>query len=178
MKLLWSRRYWIAAGIAALVVLGVVLSAFSARQPANQYRHCGHRPETRARLLAFFPFWQWVRGTDRLASYVTIHGCSGDRARGVLEKVAFMQSEFKTRFGQPANTLSELCAAKLEGWPHDEQSLTSGFQVQYHASAEDWSAYIPKQADLPGHYLALSKGVFFCETHRPTTNDYPLSFFK
>jgi hypothetical protein len=177
MKLLRSKGHWIVTGIAALVALGAAVSALSL-SPGKQYRHCGHRPELKARLLAFIPYWQWVKRTERLTTYVTLHGCSGDHARGVLEKVAFMQVAFNTRFGRSAHTLSELVSAKLEGWPQDVQSLTSGFQVEYQVSPEGWSAYLPKQADLPGHYFALSKGVYFCETRRPTTNDYPLSFFK
>src|ERR1051326_3845442 len=121
MKFLRSKAHWVATGLMVLVVLAVARSGFNGTQPGFQYRRCGHRPELKARLLTFFPYWQRVRGTDSLISYVTIHGCSGDRARGVLEKVAFMQAKFKARLGRPANTLSELVAAKLEGWPQDEQ---------------------------------------------------------
>lgn len=178
MKFPRFRLSRIVAALAILAAVGIALSAFFVRQTGNQYRRCGHRLELKARLLAFFPFWQWLRGTDRLSSFLTVHGCTGDKARAVLEMVAFMQSEFKTKNGRPANSLSELVAAKLEGLPQDEQSLTRGFQVKYQGSPAGWSAFIPKQADLPGNYLAVSKGVYFSETAIPTTNDYALSFFK
>jgi hypothetical protein len=178
MKLLRFRWGRIVAALAILVAVGIVLSSLFGRRTGNQYRRCGHRPELKARLLAFFPYWQWLRGTQRLTSLVTIHGCNGDRARAILETIAFMQSEFKKKNGRPANSLPELVGAKLEGWPQDERSLAGGFQVKYQISPEGWGACIPRQADLPGNYLAVSKGVYFSETGIPTTNDYALSFFK
>jgi hypothetical protein len=136
------------------------------------------RPELKARLLAMFPYWQWIKGTEHLTSYVTIHACSGDRARATLVNIAFAQQAFQTRSGRPANSLTELGISNQILLPNIGGTLTSSFRIEYEKSGGDWWAYVPRQADLPGHYLVLSNGVYFCEARRPTTNDYPLAFFK
>ena len=148
------------------------------RRTGHVYRQCGHRPEFKTRLLALFPYWQWIKGTEHLTSYVTIHACSGDRARATLVNIAFAQQAFQTRSGRPANSLTELGISNQILLPNIGGTLTSSFRIEYEKSGGDWWAYVPRQADLPGHYLVLSNGVYFCEARRPTTNDYPLAFFK
>jgi hypothetical protein len=166
MKFLRARGFWsvVLLGAATFAVVGASRWYWVSARPQQSYRRCGHRPELKARLLVLFPYWQSIKRTENLASYVTIHGCSGDRARRALESLVYTQRAFQERFGRPANSLSELG--------------TSGFRIDYENSQDGWCAYIPKQADLPGHYLATSNGVYFCEARRPTTNDYPLTFFK
>lgn len=174
-----SKRLCMVIGLGMVLILAVAFPGlYRAKQAGYQYRRCGHRPELKARLLVFFPYWQWIKRTDRAASYVTTHGCSGDRARGVLETIAFMQREFQARFGRCANSLSELATASQKPLPQDAQLLQRGFRVEYEGSRESWCARILQQADLPGYYLACSRGVYFCETRRAMTNDYPLAFFK
>jgi hypothetical protein len=112
-----------------------------------------------------------------LTQYVIHHGCSGERAVGVLTQLSFMQREFQAHSGRYAESLSELAASDPVSLP-TAQSTLSQFRVEYETSHESWCAYIPRQADLPGHYLVLSGGVYFCETRRPTTNDAALAYFK
>jgi hypothetical protein len=177
--LLSKRRLFIALGLVTVLVAVVAFSGLSrVGQPGYRYRHCGHRPELKARLLAAFPYWQWVKGTDRWLTYQTMHGCSGDRARAVLQTVAFMQRAFRAQTGRNANSLSELTVSNRGLSANNPQLLSHGFQMDYESSGESWCACIPKQADLPGYYLVLSSGVYFSETRRPTTNDWPLVFLK
>jgi hypothetical protein len=172
-----SRKWlWIAASVLTVIV---TVAALSVRHDVStpRYRHCGHRQELRARLLCAFPYWQRIKGTEPLVSQLTIHGCSGDRAVGVLERLNFMQRAFHSQSGRYAYSLSELEASDPVSWPA-AQSAFAEFRIEYETVHDSWCAYIPGQADLPGHYLVLSSGVYFCEARRPTTNDTALAYFK
>jgi len=175
---LFSRKwFWVAASVVTLTVALSVVYIVSGR-PGYRYRHCGHRPELKARLLETCLYWQWIKGTEGLTSYLTIHGCSGDRAVGVLTHLHYLESEFQAHAGRCADSLSELAATSDPASLPSVQSSLSQFRVEYESFHGSWYANIPKQADLPGHYLVVSSGVYFCETRRPTTNDTALAYFK
>ena len=163
-----AKRFWLVvlSGTTVAAVLGISIQLWNSPYAGHLYRRCGHRPEFKARLLVLFPYWQWIKGTEHMTSYVTVHGCSGDRARSALESVAFAQQVFQARFGRTADSLSEL------------GKNASGFRIEYQNSRDGWCASIPQQADLPGNYMVMSNGVYFSETHRASTNDHPLTFFK
>jgi hypothetical protein len=176
-----SRKWlWMVAGVVTAAIAVVALSVMYGvlTQEGSRYRHCGHRPELKARLLGACLYWQWIKGTDRLTTYLTIHGCSGDRAVDTLTRINFMQRGFQAQSGRYAHSLSELAAASDPATMPTAKSILSQFRIEYETVHENWCAYIPKQADLPGHYLVLSSGVYFCETRRPTTNDTALAYFK
>jgi hypothetical protein len=168
MKLLRAKRFWfvVLSGTTLAIVLGISIRFWNSPDAGYLYRRCGHRPELKARLLVLFPYWQLIKRTERTTSYLTVHGCSGDRARSALESVAFAQQGFQAKFGRPADSLSEL------------GKNASRFRIEYQNSRDGWCASIAQQADLPGYYIAVSSGVYFSEKHRPSTNDYALTFFK
>lgn len=162
----------VVASISLLAVLYVLST-----QQGYRYRYCGHRPEFAARVLAAFPYWQLIKGADRLADYITIHGCSGERAVLLLVQLNSIQGKFQVQSGRYAYSLSELQAVGSESFSTVLSNL-SQFHVEYDTSPESWCAYVTKQVDLPGHYLVLSSGVYFCESRKPTTNDTALVYCK
>jgi hypothetical protein len=179
---------WMSVILGALLVAMFTILALSGRssRKAYQYRHCGHRPDLGARFLAAFPYWQNVKFrpwrqaqvTERLTQHVIHHGCSGDRAVGVLGHIASAQSQFFAWTGRFASSLAELTAPQPGTAVYLGSPIPSGFQIDYESNHDTWSAQISKQADLPGHYLVVASGVYFSESRRATTNDWPLAFFK
>ena len=69
--------------------------------------------DLKARLLVEFPSWQTNEGAGHLASYVTVHGCSGDSAVAALSAISSEQNSFVKKHGRFAASLSELLADSI-----------------------------------------------------------------
>ena len=144
----------IAAVMLAGLVLGVVLIQQYAPEP--RLRYCGHVEQKSVKEV--------------LQGFIGIsyrHHCSSLTAINDLRTLEIAQRLHESETGTNATTLEEL--------EEDFPAKRNRFGITLISEGTNWSARVPQQDKLAGHYLLTSAGRLYFNTTRPaTTNDLVL----